>query len=158
MTDLALLAQQEITPTSVGGLVGGGGIAGLSIAAIWWLIRYYTGEITSITAKFDATISRKDQQIVDLIDKAQVAQANIVSRYESLIREIRDDNRRRDDQWVGVNKEMASALERVSGAVDATRQAMDDVRVAMGEIKNEIKVLSGRVDGLDKPARGGRGG
>lgn len=130
---------QAIPPTDVSG-VAGGGIAGLGTAGFigWWLTKQHTKE----RGEFLATIARKDAEIVALGVRYETLHSATLSRFETLDRENRIENRRRDDAWVTVNKDMVAALEHVS-------TSMDDIRTGMAEMREAMQALAARVADID---------
>jgi hypothetical protein len=142
--------ESSFPPGVIPSTVASGSVATVAIGVIWWILRHFTDKEERKDVLFAAAIKLKDEQILGLLRTSQEEQAKLASRYEALVREMRDDNRTRDGQWVGVTKEMTAALEHVSMSMRETREAMT-------EIKRAVEGLDKRITGLEG-TKGRRGG
>lgn len=146
-----------LLPPAVADLLANGGILGLASLVIWVMFRHYEGRIKELTDQFTAALEKRDR----LADEAAKATS---ARFEAIIGELREDGRRRDDadrrrdeQWVVINKEMVAALEHVSRSTDDARAGMAELKAGqaatvagLGEVKAAVTDLGRRVDGLER--------
>ncbi|VTT96586.1 unnamed protein product [Gemmataceae bacterium] len=147
----ALVAQAPVpTSSALSDAIGGaasGGIAGIgaAVAVGYWLTRQHKEE----RAELLANLARKDAEILAAYQRYETLQATVMARFEEMRKEDRAESRRRDDQWVQVNRDMVAALEHVSSSMDETKSSMD-------EMKRVLEAIIARVDHLDggaPPAR-----
>jgi hypothetical protein len=123
-----LLLAAGDAPTDMGGGLLGGGVGGLITGggAIFFLIRRHDtalekkdekhdAAIKDLTTKFEAMLTKKDEQIV-----------GIVNKFDGALREMREENQRNVERQFEHSKEVVAALEHVntslhelSGRVDA---------------------------------------
>ena len=117
-----------------------GGIGASAVAAIIWLVRFYSGEIKEIAKEFRTAIAAKDQQIIDLTARFEISVRGMIEKVESLIREMRTEHQGTVDQLFGVSKEVVAAVEHVTSSTN--------------DMKRIVEQLTDRVNVMDKKRTG----
>jgi methyl-accepting chemotaxis protein len=119
-----------------------GGVGAAAIGAIVWLIRHFTAEIKEVTAKFEAAVAKKDQQILDLTARLDATVKDVAARFEALMREVRAENAETHERMYVMSREMVAAIEHASAGLQ--------------DVKTALQSLSSRVDAIEprKPPRG----
>jgi hypothetical protein len=115
-----------------------GGIGGMAIWAIIWLIKTHTATVEKLTADFRAVIAQKDQQIIDQGKDFKEALEGLHAENRGMLDEMRKEHQ------VNVEKQFTLSREQVA--------ALEHVTSGMSELKGAVQTLADRVDELDPRA------
>lgn len=110
----------QVTPPNfdLPGAFAQGGTAAVCIGAIIWLLSQHRATLEKITATFDATLARKDQEMTQMGQRFATTVEAFSARVEGLIREAREEHRSFAAQQFALHKEIITVLERLSSRID----------------------------------------
>lgn len=155
-----VLAEVSVNPEDA---IASGTVGAAAIGAIWWLIRDQKTTVKELTAQFQVTLAAKDallltfgDKIVALGEKFDATIKSVVDKFDNALKEMRQENRVRDDRNMDLSSKMVGAVEHVTAGLFKLEQKVSEIAVgqksleaSVTEVKVEVSQLKVKVEAAD---------